>query len=163
MPKYLLTYLFTYLKKLWSLILFIKRNGRLGQQKHSLEIEPLKSRWPYIKPLCFSPSHIIKRQKESGAICQQAVEQPRILLLKCSLLTKLTEIDAVSIKMAHLVLTHQISQAKADLHHCNRLSTEGWVSSSKSHLIARVNNTKESFCKLCPSKYLICLIYSFRL
>lgn len=56
---------------------------------------------------------------------QQDADHPRILLLKCCVLTKLTEIDAVSIKMAPFVLKHQISQSKVVLRHCNRLSTEG--------------------------------------
>lgn len=54
---------------------------------------------------CFSQSRIIKRWRESE-VSQQAAEQPRILLL--SFLTKVTEIHAVSIKTAHLVLKHQV-------------------------------------------------------
>lgn len=55
---------------------------------------------------CFFQSHIIKHWRESE-VFQQAAEQPRILLL--CVLTKVTEIHAVSIKMAYLVLKHQVS------------------------------------------------------
>lgn len=118
------TYLPTYLKKLLSLILFIKRNGRLGQQKHYLEVVPLKSRWLYIKPHYASPKVTSLNARRNLEIYSSKLQHSPRILLKCSVLAKFTEISAVSIKMAHLVLTHQISQSQAGLHHCNRLSTE---------------------------------------
>ena len=113
-----LTYLFKNAVELASTI-FIK-SGRLGQQKHYPETLPRRG-----DDLAESHQLLLpesRRTLEGSQRYSPAGWRTAKDSRKCSVLSKRTEIGAVSINTAYSVPKHQVSQSAADLHPRSRPS-----------------------------------------